>query len=102
MKELKSYLLKIAALVALFFLPFVANANTDEENAAAVTTEAAVTMPTASEQATTTASDDETIGTKMEKFFNSMGFVQVGNGLCLVMILVSFLLLYLADRKSVV
>ena len=100
MKELKSYLLKIAALVALFFLPFVANANTDEENVAAVTTEAAVTMPTASEQATTTASDDETIGTKMEKFFNSMGFVQVGTGLCLVMILVSFLLLYLAIVKK--
>lgn len=100
MKEVKSYLLKVAAMVALFFLPVFANASTDDKNAVTTTTEASVAAPVATEQAATDAAADESIGTKMEKFFDSMGFVQVGNGLSLVMILVSFVLLYLAIVKK--
>lgn len=100
MKEVKSYLLKVAAMVALFFLPVFANASIDDKNAVTTTTEASVAAPVATEQAATDAAADESIGTKMEKFFDSMGFVQVGNGLCLVMILVSFVLLYLAIVKK--
>lgn len=100
MKEVKSYLLKVAAMVALFFLPVFANASIDDKNAVTTTTEASVAAPVATEQAATDAAADESIGTKMEKFFDSMGFVQVENGLCLVMILVSFVLLYLAIVKK--
>ena len=100
MKGVKSYLLKVAAMVALFFLPVFANASTDDKNAVTTTTEASVAAPVATEQAATDAAADESIGTKMEKFFDSMGVVQVVNGLCLVRILVSFVLLYLAIVKK--
>lgn len=50
---------------------------------------------------TLTMAEEISIGDKMSEFFGSMGFAQLeGNWLCLVMILVSFVLLYLAIVKK--
>jgi len=72
MTQLKANLFKIIALIGLFVLPMTVQA----------------------------AEVDVDIAEKMAKFFNEMGFSQMGNGLCLVMIIVSFVLLYLAIVKK--
>ena len=72
MTQLKANLFKFIALIGLFVLPMTVQA----------------------------AEADIDVAEKMAKFFNDMGFSQMGNGLCLVMIAVSFLLLYLAIVKK--
>ena len=72
MKQLKKYLLSITALFGLFILPF--NASAEEVD----------------------------MGSKVMKFINDTGFAQLSNGnwLCIIMILVSCLLFYLAIVKK--
>ena len=72
MKQLKKYLLSITALLGLFILPF--NASAEEVD----------------------------MGSKVMKFINDTGFAQLSNGnwLCIIMILVSCLLFYLAIVKK--
>ena len=72
MKQLKKYLLSIATLLGLFILPFSASA------------------------------EEIDMGEKVMKFINDTGFAHLSNGnwLCIVMILVSCVLFYLAIVKK--
>ena len=72
MKQLKKYLLSIATLLGLFILPFSASA------------------------------EEIDMGEKVMKFINDTGFAHFANGnwLCIIMILVSCVLFYLAIVKK--
>lgn len=72
MKQIKKYLFSIAALLGLLIAPFAANA------------------------------EEVNLGEKITKFINDSGFVRIGDGnwLCLVMILVACVLFYLAIVKK--
>ena len=72
MKQIKKYIFRIAALLALFITPFAAKA------------------------------ENVSLGEDLMKFFNDTGFAKLadGNWLCLVMIAVACLLFYLAIVKK--
>ena len=70
MKQIKTYIFKLSALLALLIMPFIASAEVaGQENS-------------------------------IMKFLNDTGFAHIGDGLCLVMIAISCLLLYLAIVKK--
>ena len=72
MKQVEKYLLKIALLLGIFIMPFAASA------------------------------EEIDMGEKLTKFLNDTGFAYLGSGnwLCLVMIVVSCVLFYLAIVKK--
>ena len=72
MKQVEKYLLKIALLLGIFIIPF------------------------------TTSAEEIDMGEKITKFLNDMGFAQLfsGDWLCLVMIVISCILFYLAIVKK--
>ena len=72
MKQVEKYLLKIALLLGIFIIPF------------------------------TTSAEEIDMGEKITKFLNDMGFAQLfsGDWLCMVMIVISCILFYLAIVKK--
>ncbi len=72
MKQVEKYLLKVALLLGIFIIPFA------------------------------TSAEEIDMGEKVAKFLNDMGFAQLfaGDWLCLVMIVISCILFYLAIVKK--